>query len=189
MNVKDLTYIALFAAIYAILGLFPPITFPFLQGIPITAQSMGPMLVGSILGAKRGALASILFLVLVAAGFPLLAGGRGGIGAFLGAGGGYLIGFVFAAFLIGFMVELFWYRLNFIILVVINTIGGIGVVYLFGVPWMAYITKISLLKALMISMGFIISGFLKVLIASSIALTVKKSVPLISPSKKYFYFL
>ncbi|WP_332059695.1 biotin transporter BioY [Bartonella sp. CB74] len=180
MNTKDLTYIALFAAIYAVLGLFPPIHLPFLMGVPITAQSMGPMLAGSILGAKRGALASVLFLVMVAAGFPLLAGGSGGFGAFLRAGGGYLIGFAVAAFFIGFMVELFWHRLNFITLVVINTVGGIGVVYLFGIPWMAYILQVSLPKALIIASGFIIGDFLKVLIASSVALAVKKSSPIIS---------
>ncbi|WP_332059694.1 biotin transporter BioY [Bartonella sp. CB74] len=183
MNTKDLTYIALFAAIYAVLGLFPPIHLPFLMGVPITAQSMGPMLAGSILGAKRGALASVLFLVMVAAGFPLLAGGRGGFSVFLGATGGYLIGFAVAAFFIGFMVELFWDRLNFIILFVINAVGGIGIVYLFGIPWMAYITEISLLEALTISSGLMISGFLKVFITSSIALTVKKSFPLISSQK------
>ncbi|WP_455475918.1 biotin transporter BioY [Bartonella sp. B17] len=184
MNTKDLTYIALFAAIYAVLGLFPPIYFPFFLGLPITAQSMGPMLAGSILGAKRGALASVLFLAMVAIGLPLLAGGYGGIGAFFRTGGGYLIGFAVAAFFIGFMVELFWKRLNFIILVVINTVGGIGVVYFFGVPWMAYVTKISLMKALMISSGFMIGDFLKVLVASSVAITVKKSIPLISSKKE-----
>ncbi|WP_336276924.1 biotin transporter BioY [Bartonella sp. CB178] len=184
MNTKDLVYIALFAAIYAVLGLFPPIILPFFLGVPITAQSMGPMLTGSILGAKRGALASALFLVLVAIGLPLLAGGHGGIGAFLGAGGGYLIGFVFAALFIGFMVELFWNRLNFIILFVINFIGGIGIVYLLGIPWMAYVTKVSLLNSLVIASGFLIGDVLKVLVASSIAITVKKSIPLISLRKK-----
>lgn len=140
---------------------------------------MGPMLVGSILGAKRGALASVLFLLLVAVGLPLLAGGRGGIASFLGAGGGYLIGFPIAAFFIGFMVQLFWLRLNFITLVIINIIGGFGVVHFFGILWLAYVTKISLLAALMGSLGFLIGDFLKALIASSIAITIKKSIPLI----------
>ncbi|WP_074381070.1 biotin transporter BioY [Bartonella doshiae] len=183
MNTKDLTYIALFAAIYAVLGFFPPIFLPFLLGVPITAQSMGPMLAGSILGAKRGALASLLFLVLVAIGLPLLPGGRGGISVFTGVTGGYLISFPFAAFFIGFMVELFWQRLNFITLFVINTVGGIGIVYAFGIPWMAYITKVSLLKALTVSSGFMIGGFVKVFIASFIALAIKKSVPLITSKK------
>lgn len=184
MNTKDLTYIALFAAIYAVLGLFPPIFLPFLLGVPITAQSMGPMLAGSILGAKRGALASLLFLVLIVIGLPLLPGGRGGISVFSGAAGGYLIGFPFAAFFIGFMVELFWRRLDFITLFIINIFGGIGIVYAFGIPWMAYISKISFLKVLMASSGFLIGDCLKVLIASFIALTIKKSVPLLHSKKR-----
>ncbi|EJF79674.1 biotin transporter BioY [Bartonella doshiae] len=184
MNTKDLTYIALFAAIYAVLGFFPPIFLPFLLGVPITAQSMGPMLAGSILGAKRGALASLLFLVLVAIGLPLLPGGRGGISVFSGVASGYLIGFPFAAFFIGFMVELFWQRLNFITLFVINTVGGIGIVYAFGIPWTVYMTKISLLKVLMASSGFLIGDCVKVLIVSFIALTIKKSVPLITSKKR-----
>ncbi|WP_455482153.1 biotin transporter BioY [Bartonella sp. B35(2025)] len=186
MNTKDLTYISLFAAIYAVLGLFPPIYLPIFLGLPITAQSMGPMLAGSILGAKRGALASVLFLVLVAIGLPLLAGGRGGIGVFLGVGGGYMIGYPIAAFFIGLMVELFWQQLNFFKLFVINAVGGIGIVYFFGVPWMAYFTKVSLLTALMSSLGFLIGDFLKVLLASSITLTVRKSVPLILSQKGNF---
>ncbi|WP_330169459.1 biotin transporter BioY [Bartonella grahamii] len=183
MNTKDLVYIALFAAIYAVLSLFPPIYLPFLLGVPITAQSMAPMLAGSILGAKRGALASLLFLVLIAIGLPLLPGGRGGISVFSGVTSGYLISFPFAAFFIGFMVELFWQRLNFIILFVINTVGGIGIVYSFGVPWTAYMTKVSLLKVLMASSGFLIGDCLKVLIASFVALAIKRSVPLIHSEK------
>ncbi|WP_144755946.1 biotin transporter BioY [Bartonella saheliensis] len=179
MNTKDLIYIALFAAIYAVLGLFPPIYLPFLLGVPITAQSMGPMLAGSILGAKRGALASLLFLALVAIGLPLLPGGRGGVSVFLGVTSGYLISFPFAAFFIGLLVELFWKRLNFILLFLINTMGGIGVVYAFGIPWTAYMTQVSLLTVLISSLGFLIGGFLKVLIASFIALTIKKTIPLI----------
>ncbi len=93
---------------------------------------------------------------------------------FSGVTSGYLISFPFAAFFIGFMVELFWQRLNFIILFVINTVGGIGIVYSFGIPWVAYMTQVSLLTVLISSLGFLVSGFLKVLIASFVALTIKK---------------
>ncbi|ALE03479.1 biotin transporter BioY [Bartonella ancashensis] len=184
MNTKDRVYIALFAAIYAVLGIFPPIFLPFFLGLPITVQSMGVMLAGSILGAKRGALASALFLLLVALGLPILAGGRGGIGAFLGVGGGYMVGYPFAAFFIGYMVELFWKRLNFTMLVVINSIGGIGIVYFFGIPWVAYVANVSLLTALVSSLGFMIGDFLKVLIGSFVAITIKKTIPLISQEKR-----
>ncbi|MDD9329028.1 MAG: biotin transporter BioY, partial [Bartonella sp.] len=77
----------------------------------------------------------------------------------------------------------FWRRLNFIKLVIINSIGGIGIVYLFGISWIVYISKIPLLTALTVSLGFMIGDFLKILVASFIALTVKKSVPLITASK------
>ncbi|WP_144755509.1 biotin transporter BioY [Bartonella saheliensis] len=184
MSTKDLTYIALFAAIYAVLSLFPPIYLPFFLGIPITAQSMAPMLAGSIVGAKRGALASLLFLVLVAIGLPLLPGGRGGISVFSGVTSGYLISFPFAAFFIGLMVELCWQRLNFIILFLINTVGGIGIVYSFGIPWVAYMTGVPLLTVLISSLGFLIGGFIKVLIASFVALAIKKSVPLITSKER-----
>ena len=67
---RSLTHIALFAALIAVLGLVPQITLAV--GVPITAQSLGIMLCGTVLGARRGALAVVLFLVLVAAGLPLL---------------------------------------------------------------------------------------------------------------------
>ena len=71
---RSLTHIALFAALIAVLGLVPKIDLA--AGVPITAQSLGIMLCGTVLGAKRGALAVLLFLALVAAGLPLLSGGR-----------------------------------------------------------------------------------------------------------------
>ena len=75
---KNIVIIALFAALIAALGLVPKFTLA--SGIPITAQSMGIMLCGTVLGSRRGALAVLLFLLLVALGLPLLAGGRGGLG-------------------------------------------------------------------------------------------------------------
>ena len=89
---RNLTHIALFAALIAVLGLIPKID--LISGVPITAQSLGIMLCGTVLGAKRGFLAVLLFVVLVAAGLPLLSGGRGGIGLFVGPSAGYLIGLV-----------------------------------------------------------------------------------------------
>ncbi len=100
---RSLTHIALFAALIAVLGLVPKID--LMAGVPITAQSLGIMLCGTVLGAKRGALAVLLFLLLVAAGLPLLSGGRGGLGVFAGPSVGYLLGFPVAAFVAGWIVE------------------------------------------------------------------------------------
>ena len=100
---KNLTHIALFAALIAVLGLVPKIDLA--SGVPITAQSLGIMLCGTVLGAKRGALAVLLFLGLTLAGLPLLAGGRGGLGLLASPTVGYIIGFPIAAFVTGWIVE------------------------------------------------------------------------------------
>ena len=76
---RSVTHVALFAALVAVLGLVPQIALP--GGVPVTAQSLGIMLCGTVLGARRGALAVGLFLLLVALGLPILTGGRGGLGS------------------------------------------------------------------------------------------------------------
>ena len=88
---RNVAQIALFAALIAALGLIPKITLAF--GVPITAQSMGVMLCGSVLGARRGSMAVLLFLLLVALGLPLLSGCRGGLGLFVSPSDGFLFGF------------------------------------------------------------------------------------------------
>lgn len=67
---KNIVLISLFSAFIAVLGLAPKVMIA--SGVPITAQSMGIMLCGTVLGAKRGALAVLLFLALCALGLPLL---------------------------------------------------------------------------------------------------------------------
>lgn len=136
MNTRDMVYVALFAAIFAALGLMPPIPLPFVP-VPITAQTLGVMVAGSLLGARRGGLAILLAVVLVAVGVPILAGGRGGLGVVMGPTGGFLLGFPIAAFTIGYMVEKGWDRLNIGTAIAYNIVGGILVLYLIGVPWLS----------------------------------------------------
>jgi biotin transport system substrate-specific component len=131
---RSVTHIALFAALIAVLGLVPQITLAV--GVPITAQSLGIMLCGTVLGARRGALAVGLFLVLVAAGLPLLSGGRGGLGVFAGPSAGFLAGFPVAAFVCGLTVERWRMAIGPAALVGAVT-GGIAVLYAFGIPVMA----------------------------------------------------
>lgn len=179
MNTKDTVYISLFAALTAALGLFPPLTLP-VTGVPITAQSMGAMLAGSIIGAKRGALAIVLFLVLVAVGLPLLAGGRGGFAVFLGPTGGFLIGWPIAAFVIGWLFERYWPRLNFGYAVLFLFIGGVLVLYTFGISWVSVVADISIVQATIASAAFIPGDIVKIVMTALVALTVKRSYPLIA---------
>jgi biotin transport system substrate-specific component len=130
---RNIAYIALFAALIAALGLLPKFT--LVSGIPITAQSLGIMLCGTVLGAKRGALAVILFLGLVAVGLPLLAGGRGGLGVFTTPWAGFLFGFPFAAFFAGLIVENWRKGPLGVVSGIAAVIGGIGVLYAIAIPY------------------------------------------------------
>lgn len=179
MNTKDIVYISLFAALMAALGIFPPLTVPAI-GVPVTAQSMGVMLAGGILGAKRGGLSLILFMLLVAIGLPLLAGGRGGLGVFAGPTAGFLLGYVVGAYWVGWLVEKFWYKLNVFYVGVSCILGGIVAIYAFGIPWLAYSAAIPIEKAFLGSMAFIPGDAIKAVIATAIIVGVKRAYPLIS---------
>src|SRR5699024_5168942 len=85
-----------------------------------------------LLGAKRGGLSLLIFIALVAVGVPLLAGGRGGLGALLGPGGGYILAWPIAAFVIGYLVEKNINSLNFFKIFIYNVFGAMLIVYLCG---------------------------------------------------------
>lgn len=178
METRDVVYIALFAAIIAALALFPPIMIPVLN-VPITAQSLGPMLAGGVLGARRGALSIVLLIVLVALGLPLLSGGRGGMAVFFGPTAGFIFGWVVAAFVIGWLTERFWDRLNHVTGFLIAFFGGVVVLYAIGLPWVAAVAKISILQATVGSAAYIPGDILKAVIAAIVMVTVKRSYPLI----------
>lgn len=179
MDIKNSVYIALFAAITAALGIFPPINVPAL-GVPITAQSMAVMLAGGILGAKRGALSMALFLILVAVGLPLLSGGRGGFGIFGSPSGGFLLSWMIGAFVAGLIVEKCWDKLNAAYAFAASAIGGILIVYAIGIPWVAFAAEISFDKAFFGSMAYVPGDVIKAIAATAIILTVKKSYPIIA---------
>ena len=101
MESRAIVRIALLAAVIAVLGMLPSIVLPIAMGVPITAQTLGVMLAGIILGPRHGALAVLLFLFVVLLGAPLLSGGRGGLGVLFGPSVGFLLGFVPAAFVSG----------------------------------------------------------------------------------------
>jgi biotin transport system substrate-specific component len=178
MTVKDMVYAALFAAVTAALGLLPMVVVPMVAA-PITAQSLGVMLSGGILGAKRGALAIAVFTALAAAGLPLYAGGRGGIGLFLGPTGGFALGYILGAFLTGWLTERMWNRLNTVKAFLACVAGGIGMVYLLGIPWLGAVARIGLYKAFVGSMVFLPGDLLKAMLAAVIVVAIRKAYPII----------
>ena len=76
--------------------------------VPITGQTIGVILVGGLLGARRGAMAVLTYLMEGAIGLPVFAQMKGGVHVLVGPTAGYLWGFIFAAFLIGYLAEKGW---------------------------------------------------------------------------------
>ena len=183
MNTRDLVLAALFAAIIVALGLLPPITLGFIP-VPITAQSLGVMLAGVVLGSRRGVTAVLLVLLLAAIGLPVLSGGRGGLAVFAAPTTGFLIGWVFAALVTGLLAErLVKPSQN----ATIQTLGffgaavagGVLVLYAFGITYLAFITGIGMSKAFLGSMAFIPGDLLKAAIAALAGRAVMAGYPLL----------
>jgi biotin transport system substrate-specific component len=171
---RSLTHIALFAALIAVLGLVPQISLA--SGVPITAQSLGIMLCGTVLGAKRGAMAVLLFLALVAAGLPLLSGGRGGLGVFAGPSVGYLVGFPVAAFVTGWLMERTTLPVGFAATAA-AVIGGIGVLYVFGITGLSIMLDKTLPEAAFLGMAFLPGDILKAVFAGLVTQSLARMRP------------
>ena len=156
---RNIAQVALFAAMIAALGLVPQITLGF--GVPITAQTLGVMLAGAVLGARRGGAAAGLFLLLVALGLPLLAGGRGGLGVFVSPTAGFALGFPVAAFATGLFVEHVRLRSAGLSAGMGAVFGGIVVLYLLGASGLSIVSGKPLAEAFRLVAVFIPGDLLK----------------------------
>lgn len=179
---RDLAMVAIFAGMIAALGIIPAFSVPG-SSVPITAQTLGVMLAGAILGPRRGALAVLVFLALVALGLPLLAGGRGGLGVFASPTIGYLIAFPIAAFLIGAAVYALGapYRLPWGI--AINLVIGVALVNVIGGLGMMERLDLSLNATVKIVVTFLPGDIAKAVICALVARGVHAAYPGLLPNR------
>jgi len=175
LDATALARVAVFAAIIAVLGL--PGGFTIFGAVPITAQTLGVMLAGAILGPWLGALSVGVMLGLVAVGMPLLAGGRGGIGVFVGPSAGYLLGWIAGAIVIGLIVHAgsrkpaTWRTLLGVV------VGGILVVYALGIPVQSLVTRLPLGETALTSLVFVPGDLVKAVLATAIVVTLVRAYP------------
>ena len=109
--------------------------------VPFTGQTFGVLLVGGALGFRRGVAALLLYLAIGAIGLPVYAQDKSGIETIVGATGGYLIGFVVAAALVGRLAELGWDRRIGGALAMMAI--GTAVIYAIGVPWLKVVAGLT----------------------------------------------
>lgn len=183
MSTRGLVLVSLFAAVIVALGLLPPITLGFIP-VPITAQTLGVMLAGLVLGAKRGVLSVALVLLLVIVGLPVLSGGRGGLAVFAGPTVGYLVGWLPAVFVTGFTAErLIRNRQGAFVqtgcFFAAAVLGCILVLYALGTLGVMLVTGLPVIKALSGALAFIPGDLVKAGVAATVARAVQAGYPLL----------
>jgi len=135
--------------------------------VPYTLQNLGILVAGGALGFRRGGMAALLYLLLGVVGLPFFAEGKAGLSILWGATGGYLVGFVFAAALVGRLAELGWDRR--IGGAIGATLLGTVVIYAVGVPWLAVATGMSAQDAIANGLTpFLVVDTLKLLAAAAV---------------------
>lgn len=174
---RDLAQIAIFAGLIAALGLPGAIQIGS-TGVPITFQTLGVMLAGAILGPRKGVLAVAVFEVLVAAGLPLLSGGRSGISWFTTApSAGYPWGWLLGALFIGLATRRLLPAYRLWLALPLTAVGGMLLVYAVGVPVTALNADVPLGAAFVDSLKFWSGDILKVIVTVLIARQVHRAYP------------
>lgn len=171
MRIKELTVIALFAGIMAVLAQVA-IPLPF-SPVPITGQILGLFLTGALLGRRLGTWAVLLYLILGALGLPVFARGGAGIARLLGPTGGYLWGFLVGVYLLGWVVDK-GNKLTFL-----RAAGGmllcLGAVYILGALQLAYLMHLPWQKAFLLGVvPFVPLDILKLLLASVLSVKLRR---------------
>lgn len=116
------------------------INLPFTP-VPITGQTFAVLLSGAALGSVAGGTSQLLYVALGALGLPFYAGGESGWSVVSGASGGYLVGFIAAAYVVGLLAERRQDRT--VSSAIPAFLTGSVVIYLFGVPWLAHVADFS----------------------------------------------
>ena len=149
-----------------LIALCARISFPVpWSSVPITGQTFAVLLTGALLGSRLGALSVVAYLAQGAMGLPVFAYG-GGAAYFAGPTGGFLIGFVPMAFVVGYLCERGWDRRPWTAAPAM--LAGSVVLYIFGLSWLArFVPGDSLLAA---GLTPFIAGDLTKIVLATIAL-------------------
>ena len=139
--VKDTVFTAMFSALIAVCSI---ISVPIGE-VPVTLQTFAVCLAAAMLGWKRGSLSVLVYILLGAVGLPVFSGMTGGVGKLAGPTGGYIVGFLLTAFVIGLTAEKTQRKL---LPLTAAMIGGVLLCYAVGTAWFMFVTHTGLIEAL-----------------------------------------
>ncbi len=170
VKLSKIAYSLILITVFSLLlALSAQITIPLpFTPVPVTLQTMMVLATGALLGSRRGAAAVVLYIAEGTAGLPFFSMGRSGIAHLAGPTGGYLVGFIAAAFLAGLFSEKGWDRNG--ILAFIGLMIADVVLFIPGVLWLGILTGFS---------GVLVTGALPFVLADALkALVCASMLPL-----------
>lgn len=174
---RDLAQIAIFAALIAALGI-PGAFYLAGNAVPITLQTLGVMLAGAILGARKGTLAVAVVLVLVLCGVPLLSSrATGSVALFSGPTSGYLWGWLLGVWVIGLLTQRLLPRYPIVLGFLATVLGGVLVIYLVGTAWLIVRVGLPVWTAVSANFVYLPGDLLKAVVATVVAQQVHRAYP------------
>lgn len=169
LKALDLAYVGLSAALIAVCAWIAiPLT------VSITLQTMAICLVAGLFGWKRGTLSVIIYILLGMIGLPVFTGFKSGLAVIAGPTGGYVLGFIFTAIIVGIATEKIgkkiWQCILFMAI-------GVLVCYLFGTIWFTIAYKVTFISALSTCVfPFLLPDAVKIIVASILVNRLKKFI-------------
>lgn len=162
IKTKQMVLIALMTAVTCVLG---PLSIPLpFSPVPISLTNFAIFLAIFVLGMKNGTISFIIYLLLGAVGVPVFSSFREGLQVLAGPTGGYLIGFIFLALIMGFALDHFDRKL---VPTIIGMIIGMVVCYAFGTVWLAKLLSLSFKEGLMMGViPYLAGDVAKIIIAA-----------------------
>lgn len=173
---RDLAHVAVFAALIIALGLPGSINIG-ISGVPITLQSLGVMMAGALLGARKGVLAVLTVIALGLVGLPVLAGGRTALVSLSSPTAGFLIGWIPAALIIGWLTARMLPKYRIVGGIAINLLGAVIVMYAFGIGGMMIRGHMSFVAAWAANAAFIPLDAAKAVVTALVASQVHRAYP------------
>lgn len=154
-RIRRLAYAAEFAALFGLASFFVIPVGP----VPITLQVLLIAFVGLFLGPRTAVLAVILYLLAGAVGLPIFAGGKAGLGVLFGPSGGYLVGFLFLAFIAGLA------RKTGTVGTLVGLVVAVAACHACGIIGMSLMLNKTLVQAFYMDLIFVPADLVKVLLA------------------------
>ena len=171
-SVRDMVFTAMFAALIAVCSI---LSIPIGE-VPVTLQTFAVCLAAAMLGWKRGMLSVLVYILLGAVGIPIFAGMKGGFGVLAGPTGGYIIGFLLTALIIGVAAEKSGRRA---LPLTLSMTLGVLACYAVGTVWFVFVTKMHIGESLMLCvLPFLLPDAVKIAAAVFLSNRLSKVVKL-----------